>query len=1194
MLSHFINNIFGNSSGLPPKTMPPQTKRRRSRVCRMEELESRELLSVTLGDFDAIRSQYADLDLSASMSDYNVIEILADELSESRIQSALSEAATTSQDDLIVIRTNASQNTLTLNGNPLTIEIDSSRFGTVAIVTLSDTGSSLLVDTQCISRAFRINSGVVAMGGIEIVGQTWSFDIGSGYDGLIAVRGQSALTTSNVRTWAMQQPAQQAAAEMFAAPAMMPDALMWEQIAPGVWDSNVWDGNDTVLAAAPPYGSTYQEGTEYMIGNIYVTLVLMESNGAIDTNQLNWTPTQINNIKAQIRQGLDWWETMFDKYNPGSIISLSFFIDYTWTDAPFETSYEPITRDHKAESLWVGEFLTNQGYTGNYSAYQSHLPNLRKFNHAQRETNDAYFDVTDWSFSIFIVNSRNPAGNKVNRGTLADDYFAYAWMGGPNLVMTYDNGNWGINDMSLVMAHEVGHIFWALDEYKVAGTDYYTTSGYYNIQNTNSVDNRPGGAPPLVDSIMASGALQTNAFDNHTSSQASLEMIGWRDSNGNGILDVLDVPMTLTTLAAYYDEPNNAYLFAGRSSVATLPNNNKNPGSTKKATTLNTVDNLQYKLDDGEWRMVDELYGTYGGTTNVNAGGWVRLNDIVAGAHTIAFRTICERTGVVSEEKTFNFDWFIHIVTLDPPEGLTETSISTNSITLVWDEAENATGYILRYKKSDAIIFDEWEGTENTAVISGLDPGAVYEFQVRAVNADGSSVWSDPLSVATDVLMPPKTPVNLQAAKNALFPATTIDLSWNHAESAEEYEVEIKALGNKSSMTLWIVDVVFDENTAVIAYLNANTEYQFRVRAVNAAGVSAWSEAVTAKTDAVAPAVQRDTAPPKPRKVVQENKCKHEPNKVELKWDALVGTVYVITYTIPSGISGIAGTTISEVVKIEAQTTEKPGDVRPGFVYTIDGLKQGTYYKISIAAKNADTGAAADAISLLTMTAKILGPTRLAASKVPGEKTTISSITLTWMAPAKGYVSGYRIEVWAPAKTQGTEPTLVRVIEPSEITGTKYLVTGLQASTKYMFRVIGMTVGGIETAAASKVVSTARYAAVWGVKAARNTANDIVLNWKTPIKPAPGAENGYINYQVYWLPSNNAEPILVTPIALNGSSAVIEGAVIAGLKNKNGQPLDMATRNTFIIRAVIKDGETVVNRSLDVKFSFVPNNLRTV
>jgi hypothetical protein len=71
----------------------------KSRKLSIETLENRELLSVSVGEFDAIRSQYADLELSANMSDYNVIEITAAQLSDANLRNAISQAASTTQND---------------------------------------------------------------------------------------------------------------------------------------------------------------------------------------------------------------------------------------------------------------------------------------------------------------------------------------------------------------------------------------------------------------------------------------------------------------------------------------------------------------------------------------------------------------------------------------------------------------------------------------------------------------------------------------------------------------------------------------------------------------------------------------------------------------------------------------------------------------------------------------------------------------------------------------------------------------------------------------------------------------------------------------------------------------------------------------------------------------------------------------
>lgn len=64
-----------------------------------------------------------------------------------------------------------------------------------------------------------------------------------------------------------------------------------------------------------------------------------------------------------------------------------------------------------------------------------------------------------------------------------------------------------------------------------------------------------------------------DAFEAHTSSPSSLELIGWRDSDGDGLMDVLDVPFTLEGTGAY-DPDSGVYRFVGESSVQTLPNLN--------------------------------------------------------------------------------------------------------------------------------------------------------------------------------------------------------------------------------------------------------------------------------------------------------------------------------------------------------------------------------------------------------------------------------------------------------------------------------------------------------------------------------------------------------------------------------------------------------------------------------------------
>ena len=118
-------------------------------------------------------------------------------------------------------------------------------------------------------------------------------------------------------------------------------------------------------------------------------------------------------------------------------------------------------------------------------------------------------------------------------------------------------------------------MFWARDEY-AGGGSYEDLRGYYNTQNVNAWNNpQPGFSqqPSIMDrgSCEEGGGLLCDAYRQHTSSVSSLEMLGWRDSDGDGVFDLLDVPHTLHGNGVY-DPATETYHFQGESSVQALPN----------------------------------------------------------------------------------------------------------------------------------------------------------------------------------------------------------------------------------------------------------------------------------------------------------------------------------------------------------------------------------------------------------------------------------------------------------------------------------------------------------------------------------------------------------------------------------------------------------------------------------------------
>ena len=61
-------------------------------------------------------------------------------------------------------------------------------------------------------------------------------------------------------------------------------------------------------AGQGPYGATFEDTTEFMIGDVWVTLVLLESDGSIDASTEDWTTTEISEVEAEIQEGLAWWQ----------------------------------------------------------------------------------------------------------------------------------------------------------------------------------------------------------------------------------------------------------------------------------------------------------------------------------------------------------------------------------------------------------------------------------------------------------------------------------------------------------------------------------------------------------------------------------------------------------------------------------------------------------------------------------------------------------------------------------------------------------------------------------------------------------------------------------------------------------------------------------------------------------------------
>lgn len=312
--------------------------------------------------------------------------------------------------------------------------------------------------------------------------------------------------------------------------------------------------------------------SDFMIGRVVVSIIFPESNGAQDPNSETWSEERKSAVLSQIMTGLDWWT----KQNTRSPLS------FTYVSQTVATKYEPITRPYYDEALWIPDVMSKLGYAG------SRFTATRNYVNALRQQYSA-----DWGYVIFVVDS-----NVDPNGKFADGLFAYAYLGGPFMVMTYDNNGYGINNMAVVAAHETGHIFNALDQYAGASGPNDYSPGYFSTVNGNHEYSSIATTP---NSIMRGGIRW--GLDNW----ARLS-IGWRDSNNNNRDDIMDTsPTTTVNLSG---SQSGAANFAGQAKVSVVPRQGNAQGY---GLTLDTISKVEYKLADGTWAAASATDGAFDG-----------------------------------------------------------------------------------------------------------------------------------------------------------------------------------------------------------------------------------------------------------------------------------------------------------------------------------------------------------------------------------------------------------------------------------------------------------------------------------------------------------------------------------------------------------------------------------------------------
>ncbi len=232
-----------------------------------------------------------------------------------------------------------------------------------------------------------------------------------------------------------------------------------------IYKGRIWGDQESTgpkPLAKPLAATTLDSLSDRMAGRIAVGLILVS--GPLPRLVLN-NKKQIK-ITAEIQASLSWLYTQAPKRDLSwayDIIPVTVNVPDTLHGSSFETFEAP----------WRDAALKQLGFKSGFKGVRDYIQKLKT------ELN------TDRAYCAFFT-----------KYTL--QHFAYAYSGGPHLVMHYANDGWGVDNIDRVFAHETCHIFNAPDEYAISDCDCKGAYGPDKVPNGNCANCAPNGGVSCI------------------------------------------------------------------------------------------------------------------------------------------------------------------------------------------------------------------------------------------------------------------------------------------------------------------------------------------------------------------------------------------------------------------------------------------------------------------------------------------------------------------------------------------------------------------------------------------------------------------------------------------------------------------------------------------------------------------------
>ncbi len=325
---------------------------------------------------------------------------------------------------------------------------------------------------------------------------------------------------------------------------------------------------------------------------------------------------------------------------------------------------------------------------------------------------------------------------------------------------------------------------------------------------------------------------------------------------------------------------------------------------------------------------------------------------------------------------------------------------------LTWDAVDGATSYkVYRATSQNGPYRLLGSVTTTTYVNTGAKDGVTYYYMVTAVNDSGESAFSNTVSGQNKAVTPkPSAPV-VKIGNSATSGKPM--LTWNAVSGATSYKVYRATSQNGTYSLLGTVTATSYINTGA----KDGVTYYYKVKAVNSAGESPYSNIVSGQSKAVTP---------KPAAPVVKIGHSASSGKPMLTWNAVDGAASYKVYraTAKNGAYSVINTT-------------------KALTYTNTGAALGTTYYYKVEALNA-------AGKSLGFSAVVEG--KVAPVLAVGYSSVSGKPQLTWKAvPGATEYQVYR------STQQNSGYSKINTT-----TATSYVNTGAKAGTTYYYRIVAV------------------------------------------------------------------------------------------------------------------------------------------